>query len=386
MSIQMLDDLKKNGVRSIGGILGILVFMRTMPCYLWSVESILRPICAILILTICLSNISNEKWTKWIFCCIACAYIWATVFVDHSSIVTVFNFLAFACIPIIKRDLIFETYRSFRCIFVFFVALSIINYIMVFIGFDFWGRVIEPLNKLKDYKYMMYPFLVVPMQGTLGRFSSIYDEPGFIGTLAALMLIAERMNLQKRGNVVLLVAGIIAFSFYFYVAMIFGFILFSSKLKHKWVYIGMLFVFVIVTYNNEYLYDTIWSRFEYDAEEGKFAGDNRNGGGLDYAYEAILGTPLFFTGLGSTIAEEYSGAASLKLVILKHGFIFVFLNLLGYFILSLRQILNKKDLIAFFVFFLLTLYQRPGFYGTYSVFMYVMLIYKFGETKYEEYT
>ena len=384
--MHMLGNLKKIGIQSIGEVLGILVFMRTWPCYLWSVESILRPICTILILIICLSNISKEKWTNWIFASLACAYIWATVFVDHSNIVTVFNYLAFAFIPIIKRDLIFETYRSFRRIFIFFVALSIINYIMVLIGLDYWGIVIEPLNKLKDYKYMMYPFLVVPIQESIGRFSSIYDEPGFIGTLSALMLIAERMNLQRRSNIVLLVAGIIALSFYFYVAMIFGFIFFSSKLKHKWFYIGLLFVLVVATYNNEYLYDTIWSRFEYDTEEGKFAGDNRNGGGLDYAYEAILGTPLFFTGLGSAIAEEYYGAASLKLVVLKHVFIFVFLNLLGYFILSFRQILNKKDLIIFFVFFLLTLYQRPGFYGTYSVFMYVMLIYKFGETKYEEYT
>ena len=386
MSIQMLDDFKKNGIQGIGETLGILVFMRTMPCYLWAYESILRPICAILILIICLSNISKEKWTNWIFISIASSYIWATVFIDHSNFVTVFNVLAFACIPIIKRDLVFETYRSFRRIFVFFVFLSIINYLMVLVGLDFGGIVIEPFNKLKDYKYMMYPFLVVPIQESIGRFSSIYDEPGFIGTLSALMLIAERMNLQRRSNIVLLVAGIIAFSLYFYVAMIFGFILFSSKLKHKWFYIGILFVFVIATYNNEFFYDTIWNRFEYDSEEGKFAGDNRNGGGLDYAYEAIQGTPLFFTGLGSAVAEEYSGAASLKLVILRHGLIFVLLNFIGYFILSFRQILNKKDLIVFFIFFTLTLYQRPGFYGTYSIFMYVMLIYKFGETKYEEYT
>lgn len=374
------QNLKKTGL-----FLGILVFIRTMPFYLWALEDFLRPLCTVLILGICLTNVSKAKWTMWIFLSIASAYIWATVFVDHSGVITTFNFLAFAFIPIIKQELVFETYKSFRKIFLIFVGLSIVNYLLVLIGFDSSVIVIEPLNKLKDYKYIMHPFLVTPTGFEFSRFHSIYDEPGFIGTLCGLMLVAERMNLQKRSNLILLFAGLLSLSFYFYVSIIFGVIFFSKKLKHKWVYIGLLVVFIISTYNNEFLYDTIWHRFEYDATEGKFVGDNRNGGGVEQVYETIVGTPLFFTGLGSAVAEDLMGGASLKLVVIKHGFIFVALNFIGYGLLSFRQISNKKDWAIFMLFFILTLYQRPGFYGTYSIFMYVMLIYSFGQTRNEKY-
>lgn len=361
--------------------LGILVFMRTQPCYLWRCEEFLRPICAILILLICIKNISHAKWTIWILLSIVCAYIWATIFVDHSGIITTMNFLAFAFIPTLKQEIVYETYKVFRKLFVFFLGLSIINYFLVLIGIDFGGIVIEPLNKLKQYKYVMYPFLVTPYVGEFSRFHSVFDEPGVVGTISGLILIAEQMNLQKKSNYIILIGGLLSLSFYFYVAMIFGFILFSKKLQNKWLYISFLLCFIVISYNNDFLYNTLWHRFEYDANAGKFAGDNRNSTIVENAYESIVGTPLFFTGLGSAATTDYSGSASLQLIILKHGFIFVALNLLGYLLLSIRQIENKKDLVLFFVFFILTLYQRPGFYNTSSIFLYVMVINMFGRTK-----
>lgn len=144
----------------VGILLGILVFIRTMPCYLWSIEDIIRPVCAVIILIICITNISKKKGTGWIFLCFACAYIWATVFVDHSGIVTIFNFLAFAFIPILKKSTIDDAYSVFRRIFIFFIFLSLLNYALYLIGVDTSILTINPLNSLKDYKYVMHPFLV----------------------------------------------------------------------------------------------------------------------------------------------------------------------------------------------------------------------------------
>lgn len=362
----------------LGIILGIIVFIRTMPCYLWSVEDTIRPICAIIVLLICLFNISKEKWTFWIWLSLALAYVWAVAFVDRSGFVTLFNFLAFAFIPILRKDLVFATYKTFYRLIVFFLGLSIINYFFVRLGLTFGGTVIEPLNQLKSHQYVMYWFLVEPYLVSSGRFHGLWDEPGFIGTICGLLLIAERMNLKKTGNWIILIGGLLSLSFYFYVALIVGLILFSSRLKHRWLVMVMFFVLFLVSYNNPYLYDRLWYRFEWNEEEGTLEGDNRNSGSLASYYESIKGTPAWFTGVGSAVAKDYSGSASLNLIIVKHGFIFVFLNLLGYALLSLREIRNKKLWFAFFVFFVLTLYQRPGFYGTYSIFLYTMVIYMFG--------
>ena len=364
----------------LGVILGLLVFIRTMPCYFWSVEDTIRPICAILILLICVFNISKAKGTLWILLCLASAYIWAVVFVDHSGLITLLNFIAFAFIPILKKKLVFETYKTFRAIVIFFMVASIVNYLFVIFGLSFGGKVIEPLNSLKHYKYNMYPFLVTIQGDPTGRFHAIFDEPGVVGTLCGLLLIAERMNLSKKGNLVLLLAGLLSLSFYFYVALILGLILFSSRLKHRWVVLSFFVVLFFVSYNNDYLYNTLWYRFEWDDEEKTFVGDNRNGGGLADYYESIRGTSAFFTGRGTQAAEEYSGAASLNLIIVKHGFIFVFLIISGFVILAFREIKNKRDLLFFFVFFILTLYQRPGFYNTSSLFLYTIVIYVFGNS------
>ena len=356
-------DVTKND-HYLGVILGLLVFIRTMPCYFWSVEDIIRPICAVLVLIICVMNISKAKGTIWILLCLASAYIWAVVFVDHSGLITLLNFLAFAFIPILKKKLVFETYKTFRSIVVFFMVASIINYLLVIIGLSFGGTVIEPLNSLKRYKYTMYPFLVTIQGDPTGRFQAVYDEPGVVGTLCGLILIAERMNLSKKGNIVLLLAGLLSLSFYFYVALILGLVLFSSRLKHRWAVLSMFVVLFFVSYNNDYLYNTLRYRFEWDEEKESFVGDNRNGNGLaDYA-ESIRGTSAFFTGQGAKAAEEYSGAASINLIIVKHGFIFVFLVIMGFAILAFREIKSRRDLLFFIVFFVLTLYQRPGFYNT----------------------
>lgn len=378
---QGVHPIKPSKINGLGVILGVIVFIRTMPCFLWSVEDIIRPICAVIVLIICLLNISKEKWTFLILLCLSSAYIWAVVFVDHSGIVTLFNFLAFAFIPVIKKELVYDSYKIFRSLMVVFIACSIIDYIFVSLGLTFGGKIIEPLNTLKPHKYIMYPFLVVPHGEASARFHGIWDEPGMIGTMCGLILIAERMNFGKKGNWVILAGGLLSMSFYFYVSLMVGFILFSQRLKNRFVVIMMFFVLLAISYNVPIIYDTIWSRFEFDATEGKFVGDNRNGGGVSEHYELIAGTAAFYKGEGSVEAAEYSGGASLLLIIIKHGFIFVALNLLGYAILSWREIKNKKEWILFFLFFLATLYQRPGFYNTSSIFLYTMLIYEFGNSE-----
>lgn len=373
-----MDERKIDITTVFGWMLGILVFLRTMPVYLWTVEDTIRPICTILVMLICVLNISRDRGTFWIFLCLAASYIWAVVFVDHSGIITLLNFMTFAVIPITRKELVLKSYKAYRSILLVFFTLSIIVYVLWLFDLAGVGEIIEPLNKLKTHKYLKYPFMVTSMDEESKRFRAIFDEPGVVGTICGLILVSEQMNMKKLGNWVFLVAGLFSFSFYFYVAIIVGVVLFSTKLKFRWLIVPIFAVALIVSYNIPYMYEKVWSRFEWDAEEGKFVGDNRNADDLTEHYESIVGTKDFFTGEGSAVAKEYNNSASLNLIIVKHGFIFVFLNLMGFAILSFREIRNKLLWITFFVFFVLTLYQRPGFYGVYSISLYTMTIYNFG--------
>lgn len=361
-----------------GWILGILVFLRTMPCYLWTVEDSIRPVCTILVMLICVLNISRDKGTFWIFLFLAASYVWAVIFVDHSGIKTLLNFLTFAFIPILRKDLVLKAYAVYRGILIFFFVMSIINYVLWLYDMAGVGEVIEPLNSVKTIKYLKYPFLVTTLGDPTKRFFSIFDEPGVVGTICGLILVSEQMNLKKPGNWVFLVAGALSFSFYFYVALILGLVLFSTKMRFRWLVVPVFAVALMVSYNIPFMYDAVWSRFEWDAEEGWFAGDNRNNDDLSEHFETIIGTKEFYTGEGTKVAEDYNTSSSLNLIIVKHGLIFVILNLMGFAILSFREIRNKIIWMSFFAFFVLTLYQRPGFYGVYSISLYTMTIYNFG--------
>lgn len=370
------NSIRNSGDKRVGLWLGILVFMRSQPCYLWAFEDLLRPLCSMLIMILCVVNISHEKWTKWIFLSIASAYIWASVFVDHTSIVTTFNFLAFAFIPILRKEVVLETYKVFYKIVTFFLALSIINYILFQLGINFGGINIPPLNELKSYTYIMYPFLVVPSVPTL-RFLGIFDEPGVVGTLCALILVAEKMNFTKKGNIIILVAGILSLSMFFYAAMAMSVIMFISNNRQRIICVMAILAFILLTYSNSAIYDKLWGRFEFDSSTGTFAGDNRSGGTLGVYFFLIMGSPIFYLGHGGKFVEQFQGEASLLLIIIKYGFIFVFFNLLGYALLAFREIEYKKKWLFFMLFFLATIYQRPGFTNTFSIFLYTMVIYSY---------
>ena len=83
-------------------ILGIIIFARCRPYFLWDYEAFLRPMCSIIVTMIALMNLSREKKTSLIFCLLSLSYVWASVVIDHSSIITLFNFIG--CNPAFFED------------------------------------------------------------------------------------------------------------------------------------------------------------------------------------------------------------------------------------------------------------------------------------------
>lgn len=380
------SEIERN-TAGVSIILGIIIFARCRPYFLWDYEDFLRPVCSIIVTMIALMNLSREKKSFLVFCLLSLSYIWASVIIDHSSIITLFNFIGLACIPIIKRGLVISTYKVFRKIIILTVSTSFLVYVITLCTNFITPSVLIHQNGPDLYTYNVYPFLVRGLDTFSGesiRFQALFDEPGMLGTILGLILISERMNILRIGNLVLLLCGIFTLSFYFYVTMIIGFLFFSSRVKHRWRWVIILGVFVMLTYNIPFFYDNLWYRFSYDSDTGSFVGNNRNGWGLKDYYDSIKWTPIFFTGLGSRFAEQFSGAASLNLIIVKHGLIFVLLNVGAYLILSYREIKNRQLWLMFMIYFILTLYQRPGFYATYSVFLYTMTIYMFGRSEKNE--
>lgn len=369
-------------VNKVALLLAILFFIRIRPYYLWSVEDIVRPLCAILIMGISVMNFSRKKHSLLIFTLLVLAYLWATLFVDGSPIITVLNFLGFAFIPLIKKKLILDTYGYFKKIFCVVLFLCIVNYLLSVLGMSINLGTMTYENGPQTITFIKQPFYIqsVGQSYALPRFNGIFDEPGVIGTICGLMLLCERMNFQNKYNRILLVGGLLSLSFYFIITLFLGLLLFSERSKNKWKWVFILTVLAIVSYQIPQVYDSIWTRFEWNAESGTFVGDNRHDLGFMNFWDSIKGTPLMITGVGSLVAGEYIGtSASMLVVIAKHGLLFVVPIITAFIIMAYREFNDKKMWVAFVVFFILTLYQRPGFYSTYSLALYTMVIYRFSK-------
>lgn len=371
---------QKKIVNKLAVFLAVLFFIRIRPYYLWSIEDIMRPLCAMIITLIAIFNFSKEKNNKLIFTLFIFAYVWASFFVDSSPLITVLNFAAFAFIPLIKKSLMLDTYIYFKKIFCITLILSIVNYVISLIGININLGILQYNNGPEVVSFIKQPFYIqyIEKRAALPRFNGIFDEPGVIGTICGLMLICEKMKFNNIYNRILLIGGILSLSFYFFIALFYGMFLFSKLSKKQVKSIVVLSLFVLISYHIPQIYDTIWYRFEWDVDKGSFAGDNRQNQIFMDFWNSIKGTPFIITGVGTKIANEYIGSsASILVVIAKHGLLFVVPIISAFTIMVKREIKGKKNLILFILFLILTLYQRPGFYSTYSLALYTMVIYKF---------
>jgi len=62
----------------------------------------------------------------------------------------------------------------------------------------------------------------LPWGGVLSRLTAVYDEPGQVGTMAGLILLADRFRLYNWRNPILAVGGLLSFSLAFFIFAIIG--------------------------------------------------------------------------------------------------------------------------------------------------------------------
>lgn len=340
-------------------ILAILLFFTTQPYFIWPYIQFLVFV-SLAISLFCLLQIDiKSSRRKMPFFILFIAYLILSIR-RGAQIGGTLLYLSLSFIPYIKASLLKNTYKCFYVIIVFVFAISILSYISVGIGLQTPIGQIEPLNDIKNYKYLEYIFLVIPGHLTdLGRFCSVYDEPGVVGTISALILCIERFNLRKTGNIIIMVAGFLSFSlFFFLISAIF--ILYSLQNKHKLVFLLAVLALYYFTQDNDIANIYIWDRLEL-SDNGTISGDNRNSDALIDLWERSKMNPQILFGYGWDYVDDYTESASLQLFILRDGIIFVILYLWSYLLMAKNLLKSYKKCLLFFLIMFGTLYQRPGF-------------------------
>lgn len=292
-----------------------------------------------------------------------------------ASICFLYIFVFFA-----NRQLLFDVLEQLINILFVIVGLSVLAWIVYLTGH------LSPLGTLQspiiaDITYTVYPFFIVSNNlieyDFASRFSGPFLEPGFLGTLVALILVAKKYNLKDIRLIVLFIAGLFTLSLAFYLISAFFGLFYLAVEKRKIVstvlLVGLVGVFYWQTKDNPVLSQTIYERIEWNSETKSISGDNRSNDLVDAYYERIKGTSEFYFGTSDpNWYQNVAGgnSATYKNVICINGFITVALYLL--YLLQLGWV-NKRSIAGFILFaavLFMNFYQRSSLYSLPVLYLY----------------
>jgi len=288
-----------------------------------------------------------------------------------------FNYYSFFSLLILLLPInkILDVAARFRILFAFSLIPGIFVYVLLLAGFDLPYTVLEAHNELKESLGIFYRDYGVTLalshlileigNSTIIRFSGIYDEPGLLGTISALFLLADRFNMKSKINIILLISGVISVSLVFYIFTIVGFLMQSNKKV-----IGIIFIIVLgVGVYNTPIYDNyLAKRFETSSSDGVIA-DNRVSDCFKAEYEKFASSDSEVQLLGEGNNAHLStmcDVSSYKMYIYDYGYIGILVIAIALIIQYTYPLLVTGNIFRyiksslFFVFcFFISYYQRP---------------------------
>lgn len=371
---------------SIETLVAVLFFLMLKPVFVWRMNMFFI---TYLLLFILFLNFDKSRKNNFILLFFLLFILSIGPIHDGKNIFGVLSAILFAFIPFVKVNFLGKTYRTFKFIFVIITAISLFIWIGLFLGISFPSTVVPPLNDLKNYNYLSYTFLVVPMDfSSFERFCCVFDEPGAVGTYSLIMLFISKFDLKKIENIIILIAGCCSLSLFFYVGLFFFLcfkIFFIEKsLKNRVILIASLIVFVVSILNVPVLSEAIGVRIEYDKSTGKFVGDNRSGELLDNHIETIRGTNAYYWGDTDSNIDFFAAHAGLQTAILRYGIVFIVLYFIFYFCFAYSRT-TKRGQFLFMILLLATLYQRPAFVNSGYLFLFTCaVLFGFGQSQNEK--
>lgn len=254
---------------------------------------------------------------------------------------------------------------------------SIIAYLFSFIiTLPSLGQIIHPASD--KYIFENY-FFFIEYIGLLGsnirRFSSIFLEPGYLGTCCAFLLFANNFNFKKRENKIILIALLFSLSLAGYITFLLGLIFnnllilkkFNSKVKFVSAAILLFSIvfFVSQKYNDgdNVINLAFFDRLEQDSEKG-IKGNNRTSLSTGDEFEQFISSDLFWYGLDRTrfksdVEDDIIQGAGYQMYILQNGLVSVIVFFLFYLLLAAKSLDKNKSYL--FLFLIITTFLQAAY-------------------------
>lgn len=192
------------------------------------------------------------------------------------------------------------------------------------------------------------------------RICGIFNEPGALGTICALLFIATFKHNKKWGKALLLITGTLTYSAAFFI-LVFGYLivyLLQKDIRYVVVAIaiGVFFLQIPnIDFGNPAL-NSLATRLKI-TNEG-FVGDNRVSDAYEAGYEAMKQTNKIYFGYGKDFSFAEGTLSYIKYIV-QFGYIGFGLMAFQWIVASLQRIKNREQLM-YILFFIISLYQRPA--------------------------
>ncbi|WP_259416534.1 polymerase [Bacillus toyonensis] len=319
-------------------------------------------------------NVISRKDIKLAFFTIFLILLYSFRYDEVYKILYSFLFLCAVLVPFVL--LINEIKLKIYDCFIKIIAISYIPAIIVafllLLGIDLsWDNLISYSTSKSNYRQYLwsanyavyYGFseqYFFSYGGSIDRICAMFNEPGVVGTVSALILISKKLKLDRLYEKIILIAGILSLSMAFYTLI--GLYLLIKNKKHLILFFIAYILLFSFTPKDSYLYNRILYRFEINSEG--LAGNNRTNEGFEYVYKDFKARNIKeqFLGIGE---KEYfnkalnykSEALSWKTFMVINGYLLFILHVLFFLYLSLKE--KNKASIIFAVFYFMAIYQRP---------------------------
>jgi len=254
------------------------------------------------------------------------------------------------------------------------LAFSIAAFVLHLMGFPLPSKSVT-FGEEALYSYNNYYFFLLDdrfMSAIFPRFSSVFLEPGHMGTATVLLLMSQRGKWKKWYNVVLLTASVLSFSLAAYVFLVVIVLLNSwIEKRHLWaklaafaVLIGGLTAFAYLYHGGDNVFhDMILLRLEI--EDGEMAGNNRvtDDFKTDFANYITSGDIVF----GREMDARFAGNSGYRVFLYDHGLVGLLLLVLFYASWMIHAEYRRAVFSAIVIAFLL--FMVRGYMLWYSFFI-----------------
>lgn len=352
-------------------ILSVCVLLTIQPYITWSIVKPVNQLMGIIAFLVSLKYYKyvqskrNIQITIFFIVCILYFFLGGTTY-SGFSLFPVLP-LMYILLPDNIKILVFD---KFVKIFSYILFLGLITYFIRFIV-SLPSFKILPLNAAKEIMYSVYLFDVSPPQILFPRYMSMFDEPGVVGTICAMLISYKRIELRTFSGIVLMLSGLFSFSLAFYI------ILFLNIAFNQKTYTRILFLTVslFLLTSEAGIFDTyVFSRLKI--VDGKLSGDNRVqtyfSRNYDYFVEKGGDDLIFGRGPGSDVLDDKynAGGSSYKYLVYRHGIVGVSLFLL-FFIFVMAKISFSFRGVFFLIVFILLAYQRPDVFLHFNIVIFI---------------